>query len=305
MGAALLATPIPVEQRFPLDLNESDHVIRQLYEQAKSSRWDPFREFDWAALNREVDDPGLRHAARLAYSRRAWQSYTGLTETPAILIRFCLEAGREADPKYFLTVRNTEEAWHIECFHGISKALGGDLPEPASGAFAEIFNQRRATTVLHADTLLDAYFVAHCALEESIELQLSRASLANARQSVLHAIWTRVTADRERHAAFGWAYLSRRAPAWTEGERHTITEAVSKWVRGPLCAGYQSPSLASAQVAGEFVEAEKRLAEAGLGGVTASEEQAITREVLAESRHRLASVGIAIPHFDHPVLGKF
>lgn len=305
MGAGLSPTPIPVEQRFPLDLNESDHVIRQLYEQAKSSRWDPFREFDWAVLHREVDQPELRHAARLGYSRRAWQSYTGLTETPAILIRFCLEAGREADPKYFLTVRNTEEAWHIECFHGIAKALGGDLREPASGAFAEIFNQRRATTVLHADTLLDAYFVAHCAIEESIELHLSRASLANARQSVLHAVWARVTADRERHAAFGWAYLSRRAPAWTDSERQLIIGAVREWVQGPLCAGYQSPSLASPEVAGEFIEAEERLAEAGLGGVAASQEQAITREVLAESRNRLASVGLPIPHFDHPVLGKF
>lgn len=305
MGAPFHPTPIPIEQRFPLDLNESDHLIRQLYEEAKSSRWDPFREFDWALLAREASNPSIREAARRGYSRRAWQSYTGLTETPALLIRFCLEAGREADPKYFLTVRNTQEAWHVECFHGIARALGGDLPEPSNGAFADVFNQRRATTVLNANTLLDAYFVTHCAIEEQLELQLAEASLATSTQAVVRAVWERVLADRRRHAAFGWAYVSRRAASWTEAERQTVTDSVSRFVEGALVSGYHCPSLARAGIADEFTHAEETLASAGLGGVTASVEQGLIREVIADARARLAACGVFLPHFQHPALGNF
>lgn len=305
MGAPFSPVPIPVEQRFPLDLDESDHAIRALYEEAKASRWDPFREFDWAALAAAVTDPQLREAARLGYGRRAWQAYTGLTETPAILIRFCLEVGREADPKYFLTVRNTEEAWHIECFHGIAQALGGDLPEPRSGAFAQVFNQRRATTVLDAGTSLDAYFVTCSALEEELELRLARASLANAKTPVIAAVWNRIVADRTRHAAFGWAYVARRAPGWTDADRAGIVAAMGAFVQGPLFGGYQCASFAAPGVADEFVAAEEKLAAAGLGGVVAAEEQAIVRATLAEVRARLAAVGVTLPAFEHPRLGTF
>ncbi|MFM8546787.1 MAG: hypothetical protein ACKODB_04120 [Betaproteobacteria bacterium] len=303
MGASLPPTPIPVERRFPLDLNESDHVIRQLYELAKTSKWDPFREFDWALLNQSVTDSALREAARLAYSRRAWQTYTGLTETPAILIRFCLEIGREADPKYFLTVRNTEEAWHIECFHGVAKALGGDLPEPSSGAFAEVFNQRRATTVLDAGTSLDAYFVTHCANEKQLELQLGEISLANSRNDIVKAVWERIVADRRRHAAFGWAYLSRRATQWGQADRTAITESFAAFVGGPLSRGYQCPSLAPADTA-EFVAAEQALADAGRGGVPAAAEQVCVRRVIDDARNRLNATGITLPRFTHPIAGE-
>ena len=58
-----------------------------------------------------------------------WIEATGLTETPALLMRFCMEAGREIDPKFYLTVRNTEEAWHVECFDRVAEAFGGRMTE--------------------------------------------------------------------------------------------------------------------------------------------------------------------------------
>ncbi|MEO7402884.1 MAG: hypothetical protein ABIU95_04370, partial [Burkholderiales bacterium] len=212
-------TPIPVEQRFPLDLDESLAAIRALYEQAKSARWDPFRDFDWAALAEADLSQQAKDAARLAYSRRTWQEYTALAETPAVLIRFCLEAGREADPKYFLTVRNTEEAWHIECFSSIANAYGGMITEPRSGAFAEIFKQRRHTTALSADTNLDAYVATHCALEDELELRLAQAALTNATVPVIRAVLERVVGDRRRHAEFGWLYTAHRAAGWNAATR--------------------------------------------------------------------------------------
>lgn len=305
MGVSAAPTPILVEQRFPLDLDASDATIRAMYEEAKAARWDPFREFDWAALGASALPHDVREAARLGYSRRAWHEYTGLTETPAVLIRFCLEAGREADPKYFLTVRNTEEAWHIECFHAVARACGGDVPEPRSSAFAAVFNQRRHTCALDANASLDAYFVAHAAFEDELELALARASRANARHPVLAAMWERIVSDRVRHAAFGWAYVSRRAQRWTPEDRTRIVDAVRGLVAGPLFGGYQCASLAAPGLADDAVAAEATLAREGLGGVDAAAEQAALRATLAVARERLHRVGVDIPVFSHPRLGDF
>ncbi len=92
--------------------------IRALYESGKAGRWNPHRDIAWGALGADGYDEPVREAARRAWSRRIWVEAAGLTETPALLMRFCMEANREIDPKFYLTVRNTEEAWHVECLGG-------------------------------------------------------------------------------------------------------------------------------------------------------------------------------------------
>jgi hypothetical protein len=304
MGA-MMPTPLLVEQRFPLDLDESDATIRSLYEDAKADRWDPFRDFDWSAIRASVTDPKARQALRLGYSRRAWHEYTGLSETPAVLIRFCLEAGREADPKYFLTVRNTEEAWHIECFHAVAKAAGGSHPEPGGAAFGEVFNARRHQLALDAASSLDAYVVTYCGLEDEIELRLAQASLSRSVTDPLRAMWQRIVTDRERHARFGWLYTARRAPLWDASTRDAILASLSDYVERRLFAGYQLASLAPAGVADEFVDAEAVLDAAQLGGVPAVVEREILHSSLAEARDRLRTLGLTVPVYVHPVHGSF
>lgn len=297
-------TPIPVEQRFPLDLDESLSAIRALYEQAKSARWDPFREFDWATLEQANFAQAVKDAARLAYSRRTWQEYTALGETPAVLIRFCLEAGREADPKYFLAVRNTEEAWHIECFSSIANACGGMVAEPRSGAFAAIFEQRRHTTALNAQTNLDAYVATHCAFEDELELRLAEAALANATVPVIRAVLERVVADRRRHAEFGWLYTTHRAGKWNAATRAIVAKTLTRFIGETIGAGYQCVSLAAPGAADELVGAEATIAAAGLGGVPAAQELDVLRATLADARRRFDAWGVAIPAIAHPRTGS-
>ncbi len=304
MGAAM-PTPLLVEQRFPLDLNETDGTIRALYEEAKVDRWDPFRDFDWASLRVAPFSAPARRALSLGYSRRAWHEYTGLSETPAVLIRFCLEAGREADPKYFLTVRNTEEAWHIECFHSVVRAAGGGVPEPAQAGFGKVFNARRHRQALDANESLDAYVVTYCAIEDELELQLARASLANASTEPLKAMWQRIVRDRERHATFGWTYSARRSASWDAATREIILASISDYIRNRIFSGYQCVSFAAPGLADEFVAAETQLETAGLGGVTAMAELDALKQTLAEARRRLGALGLILPPYAHPVHGTF
>ncbi len=97
-----------VERRFPLEMNVTLPQIRELYDSGKAGRWNPHRDIDWNALSVDSYEEPVRQAARRTWSRLAWTEATGLTETPALIVRFCMETGREIDPKFFLTVRNTE-----------------------------------------------------------------------------------------------------------------------------------------------------------------------------------------------------
>ena len=119
---------------------------------------------------------------RAAYGAAARGSNTpGLAETPALVIRFCLERDREADPKYFLTVRNTEEAWHLECFHRYAEACGGYVERPANPRGKPLFNRSLYRDALDAELGIDGYVFAHCAFVDGLECELTRAWRDNAR----------------------------------------------------------------------------------------------------------------------------
>ena len=156
---------------------------------------------------------GCRGAARRG------SNMADLPETPALIIRFCLEHERESDPKYFLTVRNTEEAWHLECCHRFAETLGGYIAEPASPRYRELFNQGLHREALDASRHLDAYVAAHVGIQDGLDLELCRLHRDNAADPVARAILDRLVADKTRHAAFGWFYLENRAAAWNDTDR--------------------------------------------------------------------------------------
>jgi hypothetical protein len=296
-------TPILVERRFPLDLAESVGAIRELYETGKASRWDPQRDVAWEQFDARAHDAATLAAARKVWSRRAWVEYTGLAETPALLIRFCLEAGREADPKYFLTVRNTEEAWHVESFHRMAEACGGYLDRPADAAWEGVINQSLYRRALDAGQPLDEYVAVHCALEDGLELELYTAYLANARDPVVYALLERVVADKRRHAEFGWLYLALRAPQLDAATRRATGVALAAWVRDVACCGYHVPSLATDIDARDEAAAAAAVAAAGLGAVGADEEEALAAAYLSRARQRLAELGLDVPAVPHARLG--
>lgn len=291
--AAPGATRILVEKRFPLSLSRSILSIRELYEQGKRQRWNPDGDIAWADLDPARHDAATREAARLTWSRRVWVEYTGLSETPALLIRFCLEPGREADPKYFLTVRNTEEAWHIECFDRLAEAFGGRIEQPADAAYAAAFNRTQAREALDAGTPLDGYVAVHCALEGGIDLALYEAYLENAADPVVKRVLDLVVADKKRHAAFGWLYLEERAPGWDAALKSEIGAALVRHVETVEAAGYHCPWASPA--AAKEAEADRIVAEAGLGACPPDRERAIVNAYLDRSWARFAELGVAVP----------
>jgi len=297
-------TPILVERRFPLDLAGSIASIRQLYETGKQDRWNPDAQIAWGDLDQAAIPQAARDAARLVWSRRAWLEYTGLAETPALLIRFCLELGRESDPKYFLTVRNTEEAWHIECFHRYACELGGYIDRPADARWEPVINRTLYRNALDASVSLDAYVAVHCALEDGLELELAKLYLANAREPVAAQLLRHVVADKERHAAFGWLYLAQRVATMDAAQKAQVQVAMQSWVAHVAFSGYQIPSLSTDIADASLLAAATLAAENGLGAATPAQEEKTFAEYLGRARERLAQLGLTLAPARHPRLGE-
>jgi hypothetical protein len=288
---------IPVERRFPLHLEPAIGSIRDLYNEAKRSRWDPERDIPWQEFDPSRYPPETLAAARLSWSRKAWLEYGGLPETPALIIRFCLERERESDPKYFLTVRNTEEAWHLECCHRFAEACGGFVEQPASPNYRTLFNQGLHRQALDAARSLDAYVAAHVAIQDGLDLELTRLHRNHARDPLARAILDRLVADKVRHAAFGWFYLESRASGWSDSDRREIADEVERVVQDVELAGLRCVWLAPD--AADLAEADRATAAAGLGAATRDEEEPVLHRFLAEAAKQFGRLGIAL----RPLIG--
>jgi len=297
-------TPLKVERRFPLDLHQSALAIRQLYETAKVERWSPEKDIPWEAFDAAAPEPGVREAARRVWSRRAWIEYTGLAETPALVIRFCLERDREADPKYFLTVRNTEEAWHLECFHRYAEACGGYVERPANPRWEPLFNRSLYRDALDAELGIDGYVFAHCAFVDGLEGELTRAWRDNAREPVARAILDRCLVDRQRHAEFGWLYAQRRAAMLDDAQRAEVVSALVAHIENVEFAGYNCVGLATTIDAAAEIADLGTVANGGLGAISADAEVDVFARHLAQSRARFADLGVTLPTLRHARLGQ-
>lgn len=297
------ATPLFVEKRFPLRLQPHIPAIRELYDVAKTARWDPTRDIAWDKLDVSRYDEVEREAARRTWSRRTWIESAALKETPALIVRFCMEDFRESDPKYFLTVRGTEEAWHVECFHRVVNAFGGFVNQPATTAYADLFNRRLHQRALNAERSLDAYVVTRCIFEGGLELALFKAYRAGCTDDVLGDVLDRCIADKERHLQFGWLYANARAEGWTDEDRQTIAAEIDDHVRTVEMAGYHCPWLSNS--ATMELMADDICAKAGLGAADANAESAVLVGHVARMREQLKAIGVVVPAFHHTVIGPF
>jgi len=294
---------VPRETRFPLNLAVSSAAIDRLYEESKLDIWAPATEVDWGSGDFSALTKEQFEAARRVWSRRTWLEYTGIAATPALLLRFCLERGREVEAKFYLTVRNTEEAELVDAFHRYSELLGGYLARPENPAWEAVINRRCEADALDPELPLDGYVAAHCAVEDGLELALFRAYLANAREPLARTLLGRAVADKTRHAAFGWNYLESRAGSLSAGARGEVVAALVDWLHKVAFAGYHLPSLATTIDSAAEQGAQQAAAAAGLGAATAPEEEQIFRDYLVTARAHLQALGIALPALSHPRLG--
>lgn len=294
-----------IERRFPLHLEPSILTVRTLYEQAKAARWDPERNIAWRIFRPEDYSAEQLQAARLSWSRRAWLEYTGFAETPSILIRFCLEHEGESDPKMFLTVRGTEEAWHVDCAYRFAECAGGYIECPANPLYAELFSLGLFRQAFDPALSPAAYLAAHVALLDGIDLELHRGYLRAASDPLAVSVLQRIVQDKERHAAFGWVYLHEQAPRWDDAMRAEIADEIAQIVKALVFNGLHSPAFAPDGIADEILAADAITHRAGLGATPAEEEVATVRQYLADTRSRFAEMGIRIAPLEHGRLGEF
>lgn len=302
-SAPTIPTTLNVERRFPLDLRQSDQAIRALYEEAKTGRWIPATDVPWDAFDASSFSAEQKVASARLWSRRAWIEYTGIAETPALIIRFCLELERESDPKYFLTVRNTEEAWHVESFGRYAQLCGGYAESPDNPQWMPLFNRNLFRDALDAQRSLDAHVLTHCFFVDGLESALANAWLANTGEPVAKAILAHCVTARERHARFGSLYMERRATRMSDAERAIAVQALVQYLQDVELAGMHCVGLASNIDASADLADAEIVAQAGMGAITAPNEVKLFREYLVQFRIRLDAMGMQLPMLQHPTLG--
>ena len=283
-----------VERRFPLHLEPHIQTIRGLYHQAKAAHWDPEKHIPWAKFDASNYTSDQLRAAALSWSRRAWTEYGGLPETPAIIIRFCLEHDGESDPKMFLSVRGSEEAWHTECCWRLANLAGGYVDKPKNPEYARLFNQDFHREAFEPGISVDAYIAVHSAILDGLDLELNRGFLRHATDPTVSAMLKRMVQDKERHVAFGWIYLNEHAPKWHEAQRAEVGAEIDQALEGLLCSGAICAWLASNGIADDVVTADEITRNAGLGAMTAAEESAIVVQFIGEARDHLARLGVTV-----------
>jgi hypothetical protein len=284
----ILSARILQEYRFPLHLEPSVESIWELYNRAKGERWDPSRSIEWSRFDATKLEPRAREAARLAWSHRAWLLFGRLSETPSLLVRFCLERQRESDPKYFLSLRGSEEAWHLDASHTFADRLGGFIAQPRDPQYAERFNQALHREVLDADFGLDAYIGSYVALREQLEAALLEAARAATTEPVMAQALDLMLRDKKRHAQFGWLYLSQRKQ---DLDARALSQRAGQMLERFYGGGLMVPGYAG-QPARDVAEAIDAAAAAGLGMASFAAQQRALEAALDDARSRLAALSV-------------
>ncbi len=293
-----------VERRFPLQFAPEVPAIRELYSQAKGLRWNPETDIPWERFDAERYTKTTREAARRTWSRRAWSVYPGLTESTALLIRFCLESGSLGmDAKLFLSFRPSEEAKHLEVCHLLAERLGGYEPDPGEAGLARASNHPFAQAALDPDLPVEAWIAALGALDDQLDLNLYLSHLQHARDEVVRAALRLIAGDRARHVAFAWAFLGSRVPGLDARGRTAVIDTVRDLLENVILSGYRSTWLLPEKSREPWLAAEEETARQGLGASTVAQERSVLRATLAQLRERFATWKLDVPPVVHPELG--
>ena len=293
-----------VERRFPLDFTAEIPAIRELYSQAKGLRWNPETDIAWDRFEPARHDRATREAASRTWSRRAWSVYPGLTESTALLIRFCLESGSLGmDAKLFLSFRPAEEAKHLEVCHVFAERLGGYAADPGEPELARLSNHPFAQAALDRDVPVEAYVAALGALDDQLDLNLYLSHLRQTTDEVVRTALRLIAGDRARHVAFAWAFLGHRLPGLDAPSRAAVVDAVRDLLEHVILSGYRNTWLLPEKSREPWLAAEQETARQGLGASTEAQERAVLRATVSQVRDRFAAWNLVVPRVHHPELG--
>jgi hypothetical protein len=291
----------PPEQRFPLNLGVEIRKIRDLFRAATRNQWDPKADIDWSALDDLDIDDAHRTAARMYWSRRAWSEYGAISESPALLIRFCQER-REPDLRYFFTIRTQEESRHAEACYLMAEHLGGYFQQPALADFQKsVATHGVRKMALDPETPLEAIIAALVCAAEEVAFDVFRHLVEITPNKAANQVLRNIMRDEVRHCGFGWAYLEHRIPQMTRAEIDVCEAAVITMIGQVEMNGYHSAWLApDSEASRGEIEADRLTWEAGLGATVEELEKPVFVDSVRNIRERLKPFGIDIPTFTHP-----
>lgn len=304
MAAAAQSLLDQPEQRFPIDLDTRIPRIRDLFKAATRNQWDPITDIPWKVLQPDRYSEAQRDAARLFWSRRAWGEYGAVSESPALLIRFCQEK-REPDLRFFFTIRTQEESRHAEASYLMAEKLGGYIEQPAKTEFQKsVATHGVRKMALDPDTPLEAIIAGLvCALEE-FAFDWFKIMVESATNPVANRLLRLILRDEVRHCAFGWLYLDHRMPQLSADEVAAVERATINTIEHVELTGYRVPWLAPDSEAARDEMASDRLCwEAGLGATVEEMEKPIFVASMQRIRERMRNWGIVLPMFQHARIG--
>lgn len=294
------------EQRYPLPLRPAMPDVWALWQRAKTLEWDPQTDIPWEDLHPERYSAEQLLAAQMYWSRRTWGEYGAISESPALLLRFCLER-RLPDLQFFFTMRTMEEGRHAEASWLMADRLGRYFPQPqnppTAGAVGTHGVRRMA---FDPETSLEGIFASLVCAAEEILIDVFKATVHKATNPAVRRLMELILRDEVRHIAFGWQCLDAWAPSFTPETVRNIESAVVTMIKDVEFRGYRNLWLAieGGSATPAEIDADRISCEAGLGGNTPEDEMAVFPEFLKKIRKRMAPWGVNIPMFDHPRMGK-
>ena len=285
------------EKRFPLKTRHEVPAISELWRKSKQMAWDPVTDIPYATFDRSKYSQEQLDAARLGWSRRAWTEYTGIIESPAMLIRLSLDGQAPIEAKFVLAAKVVEEARHCEASFLLAEAMGGYVVEPPPGdaIVKMVIAGFRDRLAFNPEVSTEAAIAGWHIISEGIAVDIFAARYRACKEPVTKEVLRLILQDEVRHVAVGWEYLEHRVPQMSPAEVQGVQDAVLDIIENVEMKGFHSMCLLPPDLESNLKEAEAIAAKAGLGFCSAEEEHRVFVKSIQDLRKRFGKLGITVP----------
>jgi hypothetical protein len=287
------------EKRFPLKTRHEVPAISELWRKSKQMAWDPVTDIPYSTFDRSKYSQEQLDAARLGWSRRAWTEYTGIIESPAMLIRMSLDGQAPIEAKFVLAAKVVEEARHCEASFLLAEAMGGYIsePPPHDAIIKMVIAGFRDRLAFNPDVSTEAAMAGWHIISEGIAVDIFAARYKACTEPVTREVLRLILQDEVRHVAVGWEYLEHRMPQMTKDEVAGVQAAVLDIIENVEMKGFHSMCLLPDNLESALKEAEAIAAAAGLGFASAEQEHAVFIRSIQDLRKRFGKLGITVPYY--------
>jgi hypothetical protein len=284
------------ESRFPLKTRTQVPGIEELWTRSKQLTWDPRRDIPYDKFDRKRYSREQLDAARLGWSRRAWTEYTGIIESPAMLIRLALDGQAPIEAKFLLAAKVVEEARHCEASFLLAEAMGGYIqePPPHDAIVRLVVAGFRDRLAFNPEVSALAAIAGWHVISEGIALDIFAARYKRCDEPVTKETLRLIMQDEVRHVLVGWELLEALVPKMPKQEVEHIEDVVIDIMENVEMKGFHSMCLLP-ELDSVLKEAEAIAGAARLGFCPAQEEHRVFVKSIQEIRTRFAKMGITIP----------